>query len=494
MKHKILLLFLFVFSPELASAQTPTLVQHVSCPNAGPIGSGVGGAQSATPDYVCPLPEPTQAGNVLLLGMFSDDTNSPTWTVSDDKSNTWTMPSSAMDSSGNIFRVYYASNIAAGTRMIKIHASAQTKGYLALSVSEFYNVAVASPLDTSGCTAGSGSTSITAGSITPTVSGDLLWQWAANAAAAEVSPFTVGSQSSITWQFLGTDTHDGDATQAGVYNSTSPINPTFTGTSEQWDSCVMALKAAAAGNAPTAPFHIVHMLHAQELSSDNSTYNGQFPSSGNLLVLSFISGSNEVTSVSSNPPNSWTATGAPLAVGQVTSQVYYAASASTSNSLTFSVPQTGTMTGSTFMMYDITGAASSPFDKDSGGQSNDQSSIVSSLTTCSGCLAPSAPNELVIGNFGQAWCTATGVSSPSGSLFDAATYTGNSANGPSSVDQNNGWFHYYDPNTNPITVTWTESCGSTPESAWAGRVAAFKSGGAVSQQPAPPTQLNAVVH
>jgi hypothetical protein len=482
--------------PLLAAAQTPTLVQHVSCPNAGAMGSGVGGPQSSTPTYKCPLPEPTQAGNALVLGMFSDNTNAPTWTVSDDKSNAWTLGPSSIDSSGNIVRIYYALNVAAGTHMISVSASTQTRGYLAISASEYYNVAASSAADGSSCHAGSNSTSITAGTITPTTAGDLLWQFAANVAVAEVSPFTVGSQSNITWVFNGTDMHDGDATQAGVYSSTAAINPTFTaGTSESWDSCVVALKAGSAGNAPTSAFRILHMLHAQETSSDGSTYKGQFPTSGNLLVASFISGSNTITGITSNPSNSWTATSSATLGGvQVVSQVYYAPSASTSNSLTFSVSQTGTMTGSTFMMYDIVGAATSPLDKDSGGQSGEQDTIVSALTSCSSCLSPSAANELILGNFGQAWCTGTNINVPSGALFDTATYNGNSVNGPESVDQNNGWFHYYNSGTNALSATWAETCGSTQESAWAGRLAAFLPASSVTQKPAPPTQLKAVVN
>jgi hypothetical protein len=478
----------------LGWAQTPTLVQHVSCPNAGATGSGVGGAQSNAPVYSCPLPEPTQGGNAILLGLFSDNTGSPTWTVSDDKSNTWTLAGSTTDSKGNIIAVYYALNVAAGTRMLSVQSSAQTAGYLAVSASEYYNVAASSALDTKSCDAGSSSTSITAGSITPGTSGDLLWQWAANANAAALASITVGSQSNITWQLNGTDIHDGDATQAGVYNSTSAINPTFTsGTAEPFDSCVMALKAANAGNAPTNPFRIVHMLHAQMSSSDSSPYAMQFPTSGNLVVLSFISGDTTISSISSTPANTWSSTGAAVSYGsQVASQIYYAANASTSNSMTLSTTLSGGITGLTFMMYDFVGAATAPFDKDSGGQSNNQAGIVSALTTCSGCLTPTAANEAIIGNFGQAWCTSTGINSPSGALFDTATYTGNSVNGPEGVDQNNGWFHYYDPGTSAITATWAETCGNTQEGSWAGRVAAFKAAQSGTQV-LPPTGLTAVV-
>jgi hypothetical protein len=161
--------------------------------------------------------------------------------------------------------------------------------------------------------------------------------------------------------------------------------------------------------------------------------------------------------------------------------------------MTLSVNRNDNSSDGTFMLYDITGAAPAPFDRDSSGQTGNQTNQVTAFTTCSGCLTPSSPNELIIANQGQNWCTSTASTAPAGSLFDAATDTGNSVDGPQNVDQNNGWLHYYDPNTNPITVTWTNSC-DTAEATWVGRVAAFKSSSSVAQQLAPPTQLKAVVN
>jgi len=447
---------------------------------------------SSTPVYLCPLPEPAQAGNAIVLGFISDNTGNPTWSVSDDKSNTWSKAGNTTDSQGNIIAVYYALNVAAGTRFLSVKNTGGTNGYLAVSASEYYNVATSSALDAQSCNAGSSSKSIAAGSITPSTSGDLLWQWAADANAAQLSPFSAGSQANINWQLNGTDIHDGDATQAGVYNSTSAINPTFTsGTAEPFDSCVVALKAASAGNAPTKSFRIVHMLHAQMAASDSSPYPAQMPTSGNLVVISFVSGGTTMDSVTSSPSNNWASTGAPF-TPYGGSQIYYAPSANTSNSMTMSIQLGSGIDGLTFMMYDIAGASSSPFDVDSGGQVDTQHTAVSTLTTCSGCLTPSAVNELIIGNVGNSWCTATGIVAPSGALFDSATYTGNSVNGPETVDENNGWFHYYDPNTSAITATWAYTCGSDAQATWAGRLAAFKGGTQSATQPSPPTALKAV--
>jgi len=421
------------------------------------------------------LPEPSQAGNALLVGVMAYDA---IFTLTDDKSNTWTLVNSLVDNNKVYVGLYLATNVKAGTRFIDLHSSVPTDN-VAMSVSEYYNVATSNSVDTSSCSAGSSSTTITAGTLMPTVSGDLLWQWAVNGVDGGGLPnsttsFTPGSQPNIAWQFLGTDLYDGAAVQAGIYNATSAIDPTFTsGTAQAYDSCVMAVKAATAGNAPTSAFRIVHMLHQQMPALGTNPWPIQFASSGNLVVLSALTGTNSITSISSNPPNAWLSTG-PAAIGSDNvSQIYYAAKAVTSNSLALAVTLSGNTNYATFMMYDFTGAASSPLDVDSAGQEGDESSIVSALPTCSSCLTPTRPNEVVIANFGQDWCTATSISVPSGALFDSATFTGNSVNGPQTVDQNNGWLHLYDSGTGALSVTWGETCGSEAEGGWAGRVAAF---------------------
>jgi len=489
MRHATLLFSLTFLLPTFVEAQTPTLVQHASCPNS----RNTGNPQSNTPDYKCPLPEPSQAGNSIIVGIVSSN---GTFILSDDKGNSYSLVQSIGDSLGqSMTSIYYAQNVAAGTRMVNLHRISSTEG-VAISVSEFYN---AGAVDSHSCN-NLNSTSITAGSLAPTQTGDLVWQWVTNNGGGSVpnsvSSFTAGSQPNVTWQLLGTDLFDGDATQYGVYNSTIAINPTFkSGTSQAFSSCAVALKAVSAGSAPTATFRIVHMLHQQHPQGAANPYAVQFPTSGNLIVNSYVGGGDSITGITTNPSNTWLSTGTFAGSEAITagSQIYYAANATPANNMALSITRSASAKDGTFMLYDIVGAAASPFDKDSGGQTANQTSLVTAFTTCSSCLTPSSSNELIIANQGQNWCTSMSSPSPAGSLFDAATDTGNSVDGPQLVDQNNGWLHYYDTNTNPITVTWTNTCDAA-EGEWAGRVAAFKSGGLIPQQPAPPTQLKAVVN
>lgn len=509
-------LFLVTFlSPAFAAAQSPTLVQHATCPDS----RNTGNAQSSNPVYTCPLPEPAQAGNTIIVGVKSYNTGS--FSVSDDKSNSYGSPKvSVVDNNSAYVAIYVATNVAAGTRMISFNQTSANADFAEMTVSEFYNITAVDVSHCNGWNSGSSPT-ITAGNFTPTVSGDLIWQYAVNTGAGGSSPnsvssFAAGSQPAVAWQLLGTSLHDGNAVQAGVYNTTTAFNPSFTsGSSEDWTSCAVALKPGTAGAAPSSAFRIIHMLHEQVCaagagrcpSPSGSSVSIQFPSSGNLVVLADTSGATPISSITSTPTNTWASTGAMAGSAGNTagSQIYYAANATPSNSLMLTVNLSGSVADSTMMMYDVIGAATSPFDADScpsGAYSNascgaNQTSEASSFATCSSCLTPAGVaggQELVVGAANWNWGTATAVATtPSGGLFDAATYTGNSVNGPEYVDQNGGWFHLYTAATTPITYTYKMSL-SQAEGWWAGRVAAFMSANSTTQQPAPPTLLKAVVN
>jgi hypothetical protein len=87
-------------------------------------------------------------------------------------------------------------------------------------------------------------------------------------------------------------------------------------------------------------------------------------------------------------------------------------------------------------------------------------------------ITPTAPNELVLGDTGVAYNTMTGALN--GVLADMSYYSGETLSGPSPVDENDAsGAHYYSPNTNPVTFTWTELDGSTPAQGWAAQALSF---------------------
>ena len=243
----------------------------------------------------------------------------------------------------------------------------------------------------------------------------------------------------------------------------------------------MALKAASAGTAPSASFRIVHLLH-ENAPDTSSTQLIQFPASGNLEILSSENPAPSLISgITSTPPNTWSSTGSATKLAQI----FYAANPSVSNSMTLVVSAPVMTDPGNYFLYDVVGAATSPFDVDSGEISGVTNSQPSTLTMCTGCLTPSSPNELIVFS-GQVYAyTLEGVIAPSGGWFDAAVFPGDSINGPQWVDQNGGWGHYYDPNTSALSLTWNVTCGSLDIQAWSGRMAAFKGGS--QTQPLPPT-------
>jgi hypothetical protein len=474
------LLMFALFCVAAAQAQVPTLIQAVNCPWSGD--ANVNG--SSTPDYKCALPEPSQAGSLIVLTFFRDTANSSTMTVSDNKSQTYTQAVTRTSTNGNLTRVYYTNNVASGTQFFNVHGT-HNNCCVAVMVAEFYNISTAVPPTdgTAICNSTDSTTTVTSGSITPTQAGDLLYMPVLNEDSTVVASLTSGSQPNIAWKWATSNPIDATGQQYGVYNSTSAINATATeGTSHNVSACVVAFKAATHGTAPTQTFRINSLHHVNIATSSANPSVLQIPVTGNLVVVSSVLGGNvgsAITGITSSPSYTWTSTGTAASNDSV-SQVYYAAGVSPTNALTISITRDfHAGDDGTFLVYDVAGADTSPFDADSGGQTGNQTTLVSSLTTCSACLSPSSTSrELVIAHFNQQFCQAAGLTSPTGAVFDAATYNGNSLDAYQLADQDGGWGHVYTTSTSALTWTWTENCLSTPERLWAGRVAAFKTASA----------------
>ena len=502
------LLLLFLFCPLLA-AQTPTLVQSVWAQNSGAPAAGAGWSNpcvsgGATIAYCISLPEASLAGNLLACEAFGSQTT--TLSISDDKSETWTNGGSNFPfttGSSNVIDFWYVANNAGGVRRIKINSTASNTGFLDVRCQEFYNVATTSPVDgTPNChnVTSTTVTGVTTGTLT---SGDLLIFSADNNNATAIASFTAGSQTSITWALLAVDRLEGYAVQYGVYSTTTAFTPQMTaGTSQPFTGCQIAFKAASAGTAPTQPFRIVHLGHFA-FPASTTTRTVQMPATGNLEIISWTAGGDCIasttgatacattaatTGISDAAGSTWNCTGTVVGGSATTasSQICYAAAATPTPAETISISRylngLGSLSQDTAVIYDVTGANTSPFDNDSGGQTSSQGSVVSSLTTCSSCFSPGTANDLVIINGNWNFGTATTITAPSAAFFDSAVTNFNDVNGPEPVDQNGGWAHYYAASTSSISVTWTlANDGSSPPGAWAGRVAAFK--------PAATTQL-----
>jgi hypothetical protein len=445
---------------------TPMLVQHVS-------GSSTRNNNFSNPFcYKYQLPGLTTAGNSVVVGFTF--MNNPVPTVTDDKGDVYTIEVTHFDSADNqSVGIAAAFNVTAGARVISSCFSADPGGFVQPMATEFDNVI---GVDGSAGNHGTG-VSVTSGSMTPTVSGDLVYQVVASLSWNQ-SSFTAGSQPNITWNLLSADLMDGWAGQAGVYSSTSAINPTMAlGTSQRWLSAAILLKSGTSGNVPSG-MRVIRLVHENipehiEAGGTGNPFPNplslQLPCSGNLLVA-MIGGGNHseaVTSMKDTNNNTWSQAGATQNSGNDTVQVFYAANVTPSSSLGLTLNWTGGDGDYTIFFYDVTGAASSPLDTTAGSTGTQ---VTAGPLTMSFTINPATPQEIVFSEV--IWDFNTGVGL-AGQFFDTNTFSGESLSGPEPVDENNGWGHVITATT--VGFTWQPLSNSLPVGAWAGMAAAFKS-------------------
>lgn len=454
-----------------SSAPTgPGIAQAVSCPSSG---IDPGSALTGSFDYRCPVLA-TLSGNLGVVRIMSDDTNTPVFTVTDEQGDTWTQAVTNTTTNGNFQRIYYAPNMTAGSHYVNIHTTISAS-FFGVKFAEFYNVATTTPLDHAICS-GATSTSIASGATGTLTTGDLIVQYADSDDAASTTSFTVGSQTNITWALGHTDLLDATAMQWGVYNSTTSFTPTFTqGTSHAYASCNAAFKAASAGTAPSATVRPLRMIHTGMPTSAANPYVIQTPALGGLLLISFDGGGDTITGITTSPSVTCTAAGtAAVATGNQAAR-WYCPLTSTSGAMTLSVTRSGATKDGTFILYDMTGMTT--LDADSGGQTGNNATQLSAFITCTACVTPTAAAKFAIGNAAWDFCTAQALTLPSGAVFNRAYYTGDTIDGPQNVDQNNGQFYLFSPPNSALTNTYTMNCtGSVGSSIgnWAAGVSSFK--------------------
>jgi hypothetical protein len=503
------LFFLTVLFPLLASAQVPGLVRWASGSSSNT--TSIAGGGPAT-NYTFRLPEVTQAGNAIALCVVSGDT-STTATVTDDApggSNTYTSVVTGVDSSNHMrVRLWVALNVKAGTRTITPAFTATNPDRVAVTGAEFYNVATSSAVEASNSfSSASGSSTMSAGSITPATSGDLIYQCGVRSQTPLVNistPYMAGSQSNITWNLQAADNGDGLVSQWGIYSATAAINPQLSmANASGYVSASMALKAATAGNPRPSGMQIVgiqHIAGADGVGSITPKFM-QFPTIGNLFIASIGPGGNNysVSSITDSNANTWTSTGTVVGLGDANtgkSQRFYAQNATPANNLALTVNWTGTADNkdSNILFYDVVGASSSAFvshfmDYVGGGVGS------GSQFTAYTNVSPGTAIGIGFAQMSVSFNTVCGSNnnlmvSPATALCDSYSYGGEPLNGPQPVDQNNGWAHYsFGTNANQ-TWTWPFQQNNTISSI-ASTLDFFKSASS-GTQPAPPTQLTAIV-
>jgi hypothetical protein len=470
-----------------ASAQTPTLVRYANGEN-----SRAAGYTSTPTDYYTHLSEPALAGNCTGVFVSWSNANSPTVTVTGDKNGSYGSAAQSVSGPGYSGAVWVFPNSAAGEHILDIHFTTETANIVPITF-EQANCATTSPVDVSNGQQASGTT-ISAGNITPSSSGEMILQFAAfeNSSVPATSSFTAGSQSNITWQPRIAECLDGIFMQSGIYNSTSQFNPSFTtGTSNSYISIAIALKTASAGSTPAG----LYVLSQQHVSMHSTATGGpgynnpsvtQFPCYGNLLVI-MANGGAPITSVSEagsalSYVNWGNATYPPSYIGtgeSETEQVFYSANHTCNNANTFSISPNLSYTGPgydydfTLVAYDIVNAATAPLDSSaSAAASGDITTLNSSVTGPT--LTPSAAGELILDMESEWYGQVTSVSG--GGILDSNYAEQNGYIISMPVDEQNGWEHYLDATTASHTVTYNLNFTGTNNwpAYWAAVAVAFR--------------------
>jgi hypothetical protein len=437
-------------------------------------------------NYHASLPNPSLAGNTLIvfISVGLSTISSTSFTITDDKANTWNFGVVKTDATnGWGIIAYYASNIAAGTQVLTIKNN--TGADISRHQISYMEIVNAGALDGSASNLGSSAT-ITAGSITPTQSGDVFVQFSVRPITVSVSTasFTAGTQANIPWALTAADLRDGNATQMGVYNSTAALNPTMTmGDSSAFLSLALAFKSSAGGTARGSGIKITSIHHADEPGTSLASVTGvgsaftnpnkiAAPGTGNLIVVAHVYGGtgSTINSITDTNGNTYTACGA-VSNGQGGSQsrIWRAENATCSSDNVLTVTHSDNAADSTILVYNIIGAASSPFDLyvTATGNNGSPGSVLNAPN-----ITPTTANGLVIGCTGIDFDTLNGLVA-AGLVFDSIVFDGESTSGPDCMDENNGWGHYYNPNTSQVVFSWTE-VDSQHIGGWDACAAAFK--------------------
>jgi len=450
--------------------EVPELVQHVS-------GSNTRNNIFSIPYcYYLWLPGITTAGNAVVVGFTYSSNTAPA--VTDDQNDTYAIVANYYDSvDTQSLAIAVAFNVAAGARQISVCFAGDPGGLVQPMATEFDNligVDVSSPGNQ-----GVG-TLLTAGSITPSASGDLAYQIAyALPTNQNQSSFAAGVQVNTAWGLLSADLMDGLAAQYGVSNSTAATDPAMTmGVSGAWISLAVLFRTGSAGGVPSG-MRIVHLDHENIPTHTSSGGTGnpfpnplilQLPCSGNLEVAQMSGGNppNFITGMTDSNGNSWAQAGSTITYLDTDAQTFYAGGANCSSNLTVTVQWSTTNGDQTILFYDVAGAAASPLDTTESATG--YQSTPGNLTAFS--ITPgTSSTEIIFAMMPVDWNTVTGLVN---GLNDADTFSGESLSGPEPVDENNGWAHLIVSSTNPVPITWTFLSNSLAAGYWSSIASAFK--------------------
>jgi hypothetical protein len=448
-------------------ASPPTLVQHVAS-STNPLGVGISGN-----NFKFTLPNKVLAGNCLILGIsYSSSGTLAATPITDTNGNTWpTSPAvSVSDTNANVnTAIFVLPNANAGVTTITVSFTAALLPFQ-YTISEFYNVALSSPVNGTSSNSAVTAPGLTSGSFTPgdndANGGNLIWTYAyddSNAGSGNaVTTFTAGTNftlldADITW---GTQANAHHASEYFVQTTAAAINPGMTATmspaNDTFNVASVALKAASAGTPPAATgIRIVRVSHCTNSVPPTTSWKIQFPSSGNLIVA--VTNENSViniTSVTDNKGNTYNK----AEPDGSEPQFWWAGNAAPDADLKLSLNISGTPATTTVVLYDIVGAATSPLDGVVGTVAATDINGANLINTPSIARATAPGLTIASVSLAQGPSSGLDIGSPAGAIFDLVYYTGETDF--DTMDNADGKAHFYNSDTTTENWNWIVSNGA----------------------------------
>lgn len=456
------------------------------------------------------LPNSTYAGNCLIVCSTTDTTPTGVPTLTDNlSSGIWSTPTISSHSSAYLCDIFVATNVPAGINQIQIThpgGSPQNNQY---SIYEFYNVVTSSALDGTSHNDAVAGPSPTAGSLTTTQDGDLIFTYAMKRVTGGTNAISYWSPGTgmellnaanlnAQWDIVA-------ATQFGIQRTAGAINPSMTanGTTsgDTFQVLALALKCGRAGTAPKAGIRIVNVqgYNFYGANAPSGPWTMQFPTRGNLVHLSdagwLPNDTNQahwvgMSGVSDTAGNSYTLGAVSLCPTDIfcgyTQHAHGQGGApSNTNQITFNAElMCNVASGGSFdchlhlECYDISNAAKSALDTRNITQGNqttdDKTGAVSSLTTST--ITPSNPSSLVIETTGIDQHNLSGVlgTGQMSVIGDAPNYNGSG----SGLSTDCGFGHKYCSDTSAVTFIYSVqqqgTLGYTGVQGWSSAASSYK--------------------
>ena len=468
-----------IVAPNAGTPQTLVQFRHAGVCGGGPSTGDSGNA------FKFVLPNPTLAGNCLVLTLCYAFNAARTISITDNKSNTWPSPSVTTTDAGNVITtgIWVLPNAATGTQTLTITFDA-TINDVYIEAAEFYNIATSSAVNGTHSNNADAGPAVTAGSFTPTSNngngGNLIYSFHACVSGVGLGPsnVTLGMRGGPAFTVLGADYNLCCLSQTSLQTTAAAINPTAIVDIPLVDTfnCVaVALKVDATKGTAATGMRIVRHVVVRADTSGNSNATASpitfgFPSSGNLLVgvLDVTAVGNAFSSASDSNSNTWSvvstsATSVP--------QPFYAGNATSGIELLVTLNWTSAGATSEFHFYDIAGAATSPFDVEA--DFTDTGAAVTGAISGYPTITPTTSGGIVVAalNLGTGPCSAVGTT---GGTFDNTVYTNESD--ASSFNNGDAWQHVNNAPASAISFKWTLAASTTPGSV----AVAFKAAPAVS--------------